>query len=277
MTELNLLAAIADLDNTVLHGSTISEKNVEAACKLRQRRAKFIIATGRNFHGMKMYHRRLELDTPAVSSDGGLVSVPGGKIISERHIPQDACARIIEEAASRGVSCLSYFLYGVRVSSKFDWHENMQRHFDDMGSFCRYVKPQSMIKKPVYKTLLFALDSKRLDDFESLILGSYGNEVDKIRNGPNTLEFVQKGVSKVSGLNVVAQECGFEPSQAVAFGDGINDVGMFRWAGLSVCMNHGHELAKKAATLVAPPTEADVNFAAAVDMVLAGACSKTSS
>jgi hydroxymethylpyrimidine pyrophosphatase-like HAD family hydrolase len=44
---------------------------------------------------------------------------------------------------------------------------------------------------------------------------------------------------------------------------------MFRWAGLSVCMHHGHEAAKLAATMVAPATDIAVNFAAAVDMALA--------
>ena len=96
----------------------------------------------------------------------------------------------------------------------------------------------------------------------------YGTVVDAIRNGPHTLEFVATGVSKVSGLVKVAEYLQLDASQFVVFGDGNNDVGMFGWAGLSVCMHHGSQLAREAASMIAPETSPEVNLAAAVAAVI---------
>jgi hydroxymethylpyrimidine pyrophosphatase-like HAD family hydrolase len=188
--------------------------------------------------------------------------------MNERALPLAISQTLIEEAFKRGISCLNYFRHGVNVTSRFDWNAGMERH-SDMGRFFRYATCKSMRGKRIYKTLLYSADPARLDDLQAFAVLQFNAEVDTIRNSPNTLEFVAKGVSKVYGLNIVASLAGFAPENALAFGDGVNDVGMFRWAGLSVCMHHGHEAAKRAATMVAPESNAAVNFAAAVDAVLA--------
>jgi Cof subfamily protein (haloacid dehalogenase superfamily) len=261
-------AAACDLDGTLLEGSNLSDANARAVEKLKHQGARVILATGRNFHQVGRYHSLLNLTTPTVTSDGALVSTPGGSVISERPLAVPVSDLIMEEAATRGISCLNYFRHGVHVTSRFDWNVGMERH-TDMGRFFRYCKRKSMRGKCIYKILLYSGEPAKLDELQALITQQCGDVVDTIRNAPNVLEFVAKGVSKVYGLNIVANLLGFAPENALAFGDGVNDVGMFRWAGLSVCMHHGHDAAKQAATMVAPDSSAATNFAAAVDAVLA--------
>ena len=43
----------------------------------------------------------------------------------------------------------------------------------------------------------------------------------------------------------------------MAFGDGLNDLEMLKWAGRSVAMANGHQLALDLATEIAPPNDAD--------------------
>jgi len=256
--------AACDIDWTLMVGSVISDANRIAVDKLTSRRKMVTLATGRNFHHIVGLYQGLGLVSPTVTSDGALVSFPGGEILSERPLPQDVTAKILAMAADWKITCLCFYKQGIFMTSQGDWHEGMERH-RELGCRFRHGGVNVMSRKPVYKPLLFSLTPALLDEFQSVVLESYGDAVDAIRNSRNSLEFVAKGVSKVSGLTVVCNHFGFDPADAFAFGDGVNDVGMFGWAGLSMCMHHGHDDAKRAATAVAPATAAEVNFAAAVD------------
>lgn len=269
-TTLQYRVAACDLDHTLLFGSELSRENRDAVQSLKERDVMVVLATGRNFHHAVSYYRDLGLKGPLVSSDGALVTIPGvgGQIICERFLPLTASSAIMTAADQRQITCLNFFRHGIYTSSKYDWHEGMERH-REMGRHFRFSNLEAMIGRSIYKSLLFSETPADLDALQKEILDQYGAEVDAIRNNPYTLELISKGVSKVSGLQVVARHLGISQSQVMAFGDGVNDVGMFRWAGLSVCMNHGAEPAKEAADLVAPETDPVVNFAAAVAAALA--------
>jgi Cof subfamily protein (haloacid dehalogenase superfamily) len=260
-------AAAHDLDNTLLHGSDISRENVLAVKHLSDLGLINLIATGRNYHHALKYYRALGMTGPLVTSDGACVSIPGGAIIQERKLPLEISRAILRLSQDSQVSCLCFFRHGIYVTSKFDWNEGMDRH-REIGSHFREVKPAAMHKTAIYKTLHFSKTPARLDDLQAKVSELYGDSVDVIRNGPNTLEVLPKGVSKVSGLKAVAEYLGLDSSQFVVFGDGNNDLGMFAWAGYSVCMHHGSPLALKSARMVAPETAIGVNFAAAVDAMI---------
>jgi len=56
------------------------------------------------------------------------------------------------------------------------------------------------------------------------------------------------------GLAVIAKEWGLDPQEFLAFGDAQNDLGMFRWAGKSVCPANALDCAKSLATEISPLT-----------------------
>lgn len=266
MTQLNFDAVISDVDNTLLIGSDLSTANQDAVKKLIDAGYVFVLATGRQLHHVIDLYNCLGLTTPIVSSDGASVDYPGGKCISEQPLFRNASEHIIEEAMKRQITCLCFHAEGVTVTSKHDWSVNMQRH-DELGWRFKHGTLRSMKNTAVLKPLLYAQDSTRLDDLQEHMMQLYDDVVDCIRY-PNTLEFVAKGVSKVSALQVVAQHCGFQLSQSICFGDGNNDVGMFKSVRHAVCMHHGTAAAKAAAHQIAPKTDPGINFAAAVDQLL---------
>jgi len=89
-----------------------------------------------------------------------------------------------------------------------------------------------------------------------------------VGTNPELLEFLAPGVNKAVGAQVLASKLGVEPGQAMAFGDGENDIELLRWAGLSVAMNHGRESARGAARFVSAPGPRESAFARAVDFAL---------
>ena len=65
------------------------------------------------------------------------------------------------------------------------------------------------------------------------------------------------GVSKASGLDHVATELGIDPADALAIGDGRNDVEMLRWAGRGVAMGQAVQEVHDAADASTLPVNDD--------------------
>ncbi|MDY7100173.1 MAG: HAD family hydrolase [Actinomycetota bacterium] len=59
-------------------------------------------------------------------------------------------------------------------------------------------------------------------------------------SGAPFVEATAAGVDKASGLALIAERLGVDPTGVIAFGDQLNDVPMLRWAGRSVAMGNAH-------------------------------------
>ncbi len=66
----------------------------------------------------------------------------------------------------------------------------------------------------------------------------------------NVAEFLPKGYHKGSGIEKICSLLDIDIADTVAFGDGVNDLDMFRTAGTSVAMGNGSSEAKNAADYV---------------------------
>lgn len=58
-------------------------------------------------------------------------------------------------------------------------------------------------------------------------------------------------------MELMLARCGLHRTQAIAFGDGENDIEMLRYAGIGVAMGNGSKAAKTAANYIAPDTDDD--------------------
>jgi hypothetical protein len=65
------------------------------------------------------------------------------------------------------------------------------------------------------------------------------------------------GVAKEVALARLAAERGIDPSEVVAFGDQLTDVGMLAWAGLGVAVANAHAAAVDAADEVTASNDDD--------------------
>lgn len=92
----------------------------------------------------------------------------------------------------------------------------------------------------------------------------YGGRLELIVTSPEYLEFTALGINKAAGLDVVAKYYGVDFSEALAFGDGNNDIEMFRWAGASIAMSHATPGAAAAGSCIAPPGDPATSLARAV-------------
>ncbi len=82
------------------------------------------------------------------------------------------------------------------------------------------------------------------------------------------LEFLHPAVSKEAGLQTIARDLGIRPAEIVAIGDGHNDIGMLRFAGLGVAMGNAHDEVKNEANYVTRSNAEDGVAAVIEDLIL---------
>ena len=80
---------------------------------------------------------------------------------------------------------------------------------------------------------------------------------DFLVHSPRVAEVVPKGFDKAYGMRWLSDYLNVPIEDTVAFGDGMNDMGMIRAAGIGVAMGNGVDALKEAADVVAPPMADD--------------------
>jgi hypothetical protein len=82
-------------------------------------------------------------------------------------------------------------------------------------------------------------------------------DVEIIQAWPGFVEIHPPGVDKASGLTVVTDLLGIDPADVLVFGDQLNDVASFRWAGRRVAVANGHPTLLAMADEVTASNDAD--------------------
>jgi Cof subfamily protein (haloacid dehalogenase superfamily) len=82
-------------------------------------------------------------------------------------------------------------------------------------------------------------------------------EFDLVRWHAGAVDILPRAINKWTACQWVMAQAGFVPAQAIAFGDGLNDIEMLQGVGLGVAMENGHPALKAAANRVAPALHLD--------------------
>ena len=80
---------------------------------------------------------------------------------------------------------------------------------------------------------------------------------DAIRHEGVTIEFVPKGFSKATGIQIITRALGVECQDILAFGDSNNDLDMLEYAGIGVAMGNGTPQIRERADYVTGSLEND--------------------
>lgn len=82
-------------------------------------------------------------------------------------------------------------------------------------------------------------------------------EFDVVRWHRSAVDVLPRGTNKWTACQWVMAQTGFTPAQAIAFGDGLNDMEMLHGVGLGIAMDNGHPELKAIAQRIAPALHLD--------------------
>lgn len=261
-----LKLAAMDLDGTLLGpDGKIGAANAQAVQQLRDAGMQVVLASGRHPLNMQKYGRMLPGIEWLVSCQGGEVSdINREQVLHRDFLPVSQAQEGLDLCRKLGLTPIAYCVEGTLVDTEVNDSLDFYAHLS--GTMPRLVKPEELASQPMFK--IICIGDESAIDAAMQNPATTSTSMQMVRTHKRFLEFMPRGVSKATGLKVLAARLGVTPAEVVTFGDGDNDVPMFEWAGASVAMDHGWPSALKAAAYTTPEGPADAALARGVELIL---------
>jgi len=241
-----------DVDGTLIDAHadvhTVPEDALKAMKRLQALGHKMIICSGRPKLMLGDYFLNLGFDG-YVLANGAYVELDG-KSVYENRMDESLTQDIVELLDSLGAEYMLetadniYIRPGCTEIPKFFARSGIGDIFtytDDMASLIPYtlkIEPNIMDD-----------DIARFKDAAEnfALIPCFDNH-----GTGNTFEIYSPSVSKATGMAELLKAMGVDQSQTIAFGDGVNDMEMIRYAHTGVAMANGVQALKDIADIVAP-------------------------
>ena len=242
-----------DIDGTITHhkDGSISSSTKEAIKALKSKGLRVAAATGRPL-SMCNELRKLGIDTFITANGGYAKHVQ--KVIHKVPMDKNVIQEVFEFAYKENQG-LSFFTEDFSMNGVKD--TKILKALKETLSLNDYPAINQLIyNQEVYLMCLYANDEaveKYIHKFPHLTFKRWH---------PFVLNVLQEEVSKSLAIIKVLQYFGIDKSEAIAFGDGENDIDMLELVGLGVAMGNGHEKLKKVADFVTKKSSEDgIEFA----------------
>jgi Cof subfamily protein (haloacid dehalogenase superfamily) len=211
---------------------------------------KVVVVTGRMFQSVRPY---LTGPEPVVCYQGALVADPvSGEVFHHVPIPVELAREAIAAIQDAGFGLNCYVddeLYVARVTPEAQRYASFQRiELHVVGPLLDWLDA------PPTKLVIVG-EPAALDELGASLRARFGGRLFIAKSLPFFLELANPGVSKGTGLQVVADRLGFTAEDTVAFGDGENDIELLDWADYAVAVANAHPAIKERADFVAPSVE----------------------
>ncbi len=248
---MNYKLVILDIDGTIVpHGKTVSAATKRAIEQLREKNLKVVIATGR-----APYFSKSVLEETGVDS---MVFFNGSYVY---HEGKELYQNTIDKNILKRVNFLSHnyqhpltFLGGTSFKVTDLSHPFVVEAFLNDPWKPELAPPKFWMDQDIYQMFLHC------DLEEEAFYTSEIPELDFRRwtsTGARTCDVNLSNSNKAVGLTKLLEKLGIAPDEAVAFGDGLNDIEMLSLVGMGVAMGSAREEVKQAAKMVTLTAEED--------------------
>lgn len=235
----------SDLDGTLLTPDHKIAPYTKATLQALHAQGKhFVFATGR--HHIDVADMRQQLGIPAdmITSNGARVHDSNDNPIFKQDVQPDVVAALIAMAKQDPELKIHIYrnddwLLNVEDENLKDFHETFTYQLFDVDN-----PPLDGIAK-----VFFTRDDQdhdKLVEWEDRFNAELGERANVAFSTPWCLEVMDAGVSKGFALEAVAKAKGYDLSDCIAFGDGMNDVEMLSMAAKGLVMGTAHEKVKRA-------------------------------
>ncbi len=221
---------VSDIDGTLNDKSTrLPEKNRAAIADFVEKGGNFTLCSGRNLQSLLIHYNRLGIKTPAIFLNGaGIYDFNAEKIIYYNVI-SDKGEKIILDALSKyKLAQLTIYapnmIYRVKRTCLYGY---IISKIDKLN--CELCKTFDDIPRGVWGKASFFGSPSLMKKLEAFFLQGENKELfECFFTSPVTLEIVNKGVNKGSGVNKLIEILSVDKSNTAAIGDYYNDVDMLK-------------------------------------------------
>lgn len=247
-----------DIDGTILPPSgTFSARTRAALAALAPAGIPLVLATARPPRWIDAVAAQLGIEGEAVCANGAVFYDLGSRsVVDHIGLPAEALLEVAERlrAAIPGVVLGIETVTGLSVEPDFPTHRT--------DTTPREVAPFAELEA-VHDLTGVKLLGLCLGDEPDAMLAAARDSVGHLLE-PSTssrtaplVELAPLGISKATGLATLAARHGVDAADAVVFGDALNDLPMFAWAGTSYAVANAHPDVIAAATATTASVDDD--------------------
>ena len=241
-----------DIDDTLRNSKTgFVPSTIPTAFKqLRDKGILTGIATGRGIFGVVPEIKALKPDF-FVTLNGAYIEDKKGNVIYSNKIAKDKVEEYITWTKEIGID---YGLVGSHAAKLSRRTEMISQAIDPIYPNLE-VDPDFYQKEDIYQMWTFE------DQGDDLILpDTLASTLRMVRWHEHSSDVVPISGSKAAGVAKVVEQLCLKPENVMVFGDGLNDLELFDYAGISVAMGVSHEKIKEKADYITKTLEEDGIF-----------------
>lgn len=237
-----------DVDGTLYNSEKILPASAkEALFEARRNGYELAIATGRAPFMIQTLLEELDINT-YVTFNGQYV-VYRGEVVYTNGVEKDELAKIIAFGEARNEPVV--FLDDKQMIASVENNDMVAESLNTLKYQYPNLDSTYYMQNDVYQTLIFMEEKD-----EYLYREAFPN-VQFVRWHRYSCDILPKGGSKAAGIEKVLEKMGLTLNDAIAFGDGMNDIEMLQAVGTGVAMGNGHERVKAVATHIAEHVDED--------------------
>ncbi len=257
LEDLNGALIALDVDGTILRSdSVLALRTSEALDRARQLGATVTLATGRDWVGVRDLLPTIPSADYALCVNGTEVATADGAILHATELDIDVARSVV--ATLRSV--LPGVAFGMGRDGDLIGEPLIAQNLPpDVGHTKEVSDVTESFGPGIRDLVIFHPDYvEDLDGLHALCLRALPVEgLEVTYSGLPMIEIVPPGSGKDAGLAWLANHLGISNDRVVAFGDGLNDLGMLRWAGTGVAMGQAPAAVMKCADEVTTSNDDD--------------------
>lgn len=227
--------AISDLDGTLLGSDhKVSPQTKKSIHNWIESGRKFVIATGRHHIEAKSLQDELGEPIYLITSNGARIHNKLGEVILKQNLPEQIAQQICDIEFDPIVQ--------INLFTDDQWYVNFRiAELDDIalgnGFDCEVADLKLLDKSNTIKMFFWA-EPDVLQEIYDKLNTVFANKINLTFSLANCLEVMNAGTNKGSAVEAVLKEKGYSTEEAIAFGDGMNDVEMLNTVGKPILMEN---------------------------------------
>ncbi|MBS4534005.1 Cof-type HAD-IIB family hydrolase [Clostridium sp. D2Q-14] len=232
-------AIISDLDGTLLNSNhRVSQYTKEVVKKVINKGIHFFIATGRHHKDIDYIRNDLGLDSVFITSNGCRIHDTNKNKLLGYDIEEDIVKGLLNLKVDDSIHKNIYQEDKWYAEKENKW---LDEFIKESNFLYELVDFNELDKFTATKVFFLGEDYESLVQLQERIEKLYPDKLNIAFSLTNCLEIMPKGVSKGHAIEKVLGKYNIKPEEAIAFGDGLNDLEMLKIVGKGYIMGNAHD------------------------------------
>jgi Cof subfamily protein (haloacid dehalogenase superfamily) len=237
-----------DIDETIVGPDLLlPDALIEAVTRMREGGTVFTLATGRMTRSAVRFARSLSINTEIICYQGAVTATPDGDVVRQKTIAGTLAGLIQNGIEESDGQVLAFRNDQIFSTSATPWADS---YGERMGTPVNEVAAYEELWEEEPNLILIVNEPAAVGELVRRLQAVIGDRVMITHSRPNFCEIGPIGSGKDAALSDLARSLNLTREGVLAFGDGVGDAPMLRWAGVGVAPQTGHPEALAAADFV---------------------------